>query len=128
MENQILGPEVPQTISSSQSGAKIKVTQTVYNGIKQPKLGDIVILHLADGDTIQNNNAKELPAIVSRVFFEGPPFTINLKGLPDGTGTIWRTSVLHQEGVNGAVIAQGPSWRWPDEKLKRGEAPMQASE
>lgn len=102
----------------------IKVKQTIIDGIKQPEVGDIVILHLADGDEIQNNGSREMPAVVTRVFFIGPPFTINLKGLPDGTGTIWRTSVLHQEGIHGAVIAQGPSWRWPSEDLNRGTAPM----
>lgn len=96
--------------------------------IKQPKLGDIVILHLSDGDKIENNYTKEMPAIVTRVFTQGPPFTVNLKGLPDGTGTIWRTSITHQEGYGGAVIAQGAAWRWPDEELKRGTAPMAATE
>jgi len=114
-----------QTSSTGES-AKVTIVEKTYNGIKQPKVGDVVILHLAEYDQIQNNQAKELPAIVSRVFFDGPPFTINLKGLPDGPGTIWRTSVMHQEGVNGAVIAQGPSWRWPTESLKRGDAPMAA--
>ncbi len=96
--------------------------------IKQPKVGDIVIFHLSDGDTIQNNGSKEMPAIVTRVFFQGPPYTINLKGIPDGTGTIWRTSVMHQEGISGAVIAQNPGWRWPDDDLNRGVAPMAATE
>ncbi len=95
---------------------------------KKPKMGDIVILHLAEGDTIQNNYSKEMPAIVVASWNDQQPFLCNLKGIPDGTGTIWRTSISHQEGVHGGVIAQGASWRWPDEELKRGSAPMEASE
>lgn len=96
---------------------------------KAPYVGAIVIMHLADTDQIQNNYAKEMPAIVSQVFgSSGTSGVCNLKGLPDGPGTIWRTSVMHQEGVEGAIIAQGPSWRWPDEKLKRGSAPMEQTD
>lgn len=97
------------------------------NQTKQPKVGDIVILHLADQDKTQNNYGTECPAIVTNVFGQGPPFTINLKGFPDGTGTIWRTSVMHQNAYPGTVIAQGPAWRWPDETLQRGTAPMEAA-
>lgn len=93
-----------------------------------PKLGDIVILHLADNDQIQNNYSKEMPAIVTRVFDGNPHGMINMKGLPDGAGTIWRTSVSYQNPVGGFVMAQGPSWRWPDEPLERGNAPMETSE
>ncbi len=98
--------------------------------IKTPKLGDIVIFHLSDGDTIQNNYSKEMPAIVSGIFgiTKEPPHLVNLKCFPDGTGTLWRTSIAHQEGIPGAVMAQGASWRWPDEELKRGVAPMAATE
>lgn len=98
--------------------------------IKPPFLGAVVILHLGDGDNIQNNFFREMPALVSGMFgvSHQPPYLCNLKGLPDGTGTIWRTSISHQEGIPGAVIAQGASWRWPDEPLKRGVAPMAATE
>ena len=121
MENQT-------TTGSGGSQITVSVTQTVYNGIKQPKEGDIVILHLAESDQIQNNYSREMPAIVSRVFGQGPPFTINMKGLPDGPGTIWRTSIMHQQGYPGSVMAQGASWRWPEEKLQRGSAPLEAVE
>lgn len=116
-----------QTTTSS-SAQTIQVKPTHVNGIKIPKKGDIVILHMAEGDTIQNNYSKEMPAIVVASWNDQPPFLCNLKGLPDGTGTIWRTSVSHQQGIYGAAIAQAASWRWPDEELVRGDAPMKASE
>src|ERR1041385_3412310 len=90
------------------------------NGTRHPRVGDSIVLHIGDGDQVQNNSAKEMAAVVARVWYDGPPFTINIKGFPDGPGTIWRTSVMHQTGLGGqTVIAQGPSWRWPDEELKR---------
>lgn len=97
---------------------------------RTPYVGAIVILHLAEGDQIQNNYSREMPAVICRCFggSDTPPHLVNLKGLPDGPGSIWRTSIPHQEGVEGAVIAQGASWRYPEEPLKRGEAPMAASE
>lgn len=98
------------------------------NQVKPPFVGAVVVLHLGDNETIQNNHAKEMPAIITRVWSTTPPFTVNLKGLPDGTGTIWRTSVMHQNPYEGAVIAQNPGWRWPDEDLQRGNAPMTAED
>jgi hypothetical protein len=98
------------------------------NQIKPPFVGAVVILYIGDNDPVQNNFLKEMPAIITRVWSTTPPFTVNLKGLPDGTGTIWRTSVMHQTPYEGAVNAQNPGWRWPDEDLKRGNAPMEASE
>lgn len=98
------------------------------NQIKSPFVGAIVVLHLGDNDTIHNNNSKEMPAIITRVWSKESPYTVNLKGFPDGTGTVWRTSVMHQNPYPGTVNAQNPGWRWPDEELQRGEAPMEASE
>jgi hypothetical protein len=95
---------------------------------RAPYVGAVVVLHLGDHDPIQNNHTKEMPAVITRVWSTTPPFTVNLKGLPDGPGTIWRTSVMHQEGIPGAVLAQNPGWRWPDEGLARGTAEMEASE
>lgn len=107
----------------------ITITSQITNGIRHPRLGDSIVLHIGDGDQVQNNYGKEMAAVVARVWHDAPPFTINIKGLPDGPGTIWRTSVMHQSGLGlGTAIAQGPSWRWPDEELKRGVAPMEATE
>lgn len=106
----------------------INETEKIMATIKQPQVGDIVILHLADGDQIQNNYSKEMPAVVTCVFSKGPPFTINMKGIPDGPGTIWRTSIMHQQPYPNTVMAQGASWRWPDEELNRGEAKMEATD
>jgi len=98
------------------------------NQIKSPFVGAVVILHLGENDQIQNNNSREMPAIITHVWSKDAPFTVNLKGIPDGPGTIWRTSIMHQNPYDGVVIAQNPGWRWPDEDLQRGEAPMAASE
>lgn len=96
--------------------------------VKPPYVGAIVVYHLGDSEEIQNNNAKEMPAVITRVWSVTPPFTVNLKGFPDGTGTIWRTSVMHQNPYPGTVIAQQAGWRWPEEGLQRGEAEVGVSE
>ncbi len=101
------------------------------NQNKVPYIGALVVFHPSDGDApAKNNYAKEIPAIVSAVFSSSgaPPFYANLKCLPDGPGTLWRTSIPHQDGIQGAVFAQSASWRWPEEELKRGVAPMGISE
>lgn len=95
------------------------------NQERVPKVGDIVILHLGDNDQIQNNYAKELPAIVTRVWSNN---CVNLKGIPDGPGTVWRTSVLHQNPFPGTVNAQNPGWRFPDQELQRGQAMIEATD
>jgi len=96
--------------------------------VKPPFVGAIVIYHVSDSEKVQNNGSNEMPAIITRVWSKTPPFTVNLKGLPDGTGTFWRTSVIHQNPYPGTVVAQISGWRWPDEDLQRGEASMEASE
>lgn len=99
--------------------------------VKSPYLGAIVIYRIADYEKgqINNNGSDEMPAIVTRIWGRNATSAINLKCLPDNTGTFWRTSVQHQTfGVDGgnAVMAQGGSWRWPDEELKRGDAPLES--
>jgi hypothetical protein len=101
--------------------------------VKTPFLGAIVIYRVADyeKDQINNNGSDEMPAIVTRVWGPNAQSAINLKCLPDNTGTFWRTSVQHQTfGVadGKSVMAQGGSWRWPDEPLRRGDAPLSATE
>ena len=100
------------------------------NQVKMPYVGAVVIYHVADSEKVQNNHADEMPAIVTRIWGTTPSACINLKCLPDGTGTFWRTSINHQRlgKADGPVMAQGASWRWPDEDLARGDAPMDASE
>jgi len=101
--------------------------------VKSPYLGAIVIYRMADYEKgqINNNGSDEMPAIVTRIWGTNAQSAINLKCLPDNTGTFWRTSIQHQTfGVeNGkAVMAQGGSWRWPEEVLVRGNAPLEAAE
>lgn len=101
--------------------------------VKTPFLGAIVIYRMADyeKDQINNNGSDEMPAIVTRVWGTNAQSAINLKCLPDNTGTFWRTSVQHQTFgvVDGqSLMAQGGSWRWPEEPLKRGNAPLSATE
>lgn len=98
------------------------------NQVKMPYVGAIVIYHVSDSEKTQNNYADEMPAIVTRIWGETPGSVINLKCLPDGTGTFWRTSINHQRlgSADGPVMAQGASWRWPDEDLARGNASMEA--
>lgn len=110
-----------QTRTGTTSESIVEITQSV----RVPKVGDIVILHLGDNDPIQNNYAKELPAIITRVWSNT---TVNLKGLPDGPGSIWRTSVMHQNSFPGAVIAQNPGWRFPEQDLQRGQAMTDATD
>jgi hypothetical protein len=94
--------------------------------VKNAKVGDIVIFQPPLNDTAaRSNSAEEIPAIVTHNF-GSPESCLNLKCFPDGTGTLWRTSVQHQTlGIkNGsAVMSQGYSWRWPDEpKLRNAES------
>ncbi len=101
--------------------------------VKSPFLGAIVIYRLADYEKsqINNNGSDEMPAIVTRVWGTNAQSAINLKCLPDNTGTFWRTSVQHQTFgfLNGkTVMAQGGSWRWPEEELMRGDAPVSAAD
>ncbi len=111
------------------SGSTNQTEKTVETSkVKPPFVGAVVILHLGETDPTQNNQSMEMPAIITRVWSITPPFTVNLKGIPDGTGTIWRTSVMHQNPYEGAVIAQNPGWRWPDEELERGTAPMEQTD
>lgn len=119
---------LPAELPEKDSGSINKTERTMENSIKPPYVGAVVILHLGEMDQVQNNQSREMPAIVTRVWSTTPPFTVNLKGIPDGPGTIWRTSVMHQNPYEGAVIAQNPGWRWPDEELKRGVAPIEATD
>jgi len=101
--------------------------------VKTPFLGAVVIYRVADyeKDQINNNGSDEMPAIVTRIWGPNAQSAINLKCLPDNTGTFWRTSVQHQTfGIadGKSVMAQGGSWRWPDEPLKRGDAPLSSTE
>lgn len=98
------------------------------NQVKMPYVGAIVIYHVSDSEKVQNNHADEMPAIVTRLWGTTPGSVINLKCLPDGTGTFWRTSINHQRlGLkDGPVMAQGASWRWPEESVQRGDAPMES--
>lgn len=101
--------------------------------VAAPFLGAIVIYRLADYEKgqINNNGTDEMPAIVTRIWGKDAQNAINLKCLPDNTGTFWRTSVQHQTfGIadGKSVMAQGGSWRWPDEPLRRGDAPIEVTE
>lgn len=96
--------------------------------VRAPYVGAVVVLHLGDSDPIQNNASREMPAIITRVWSKEAPYTVNLKGLPDGSGTIWRTSIMYQEPYEGAIVAQNPGWRWPEDELVRGKAEMGAGE
>lgn len=121
LRKELPGKGSPEAINQTE---KLMAT----NQRKPPFVGAVVILHLGDNDNIQNNTAKECPAIITRVWSTDPPYTVNLKGIPDGPGTIWRTSVMHQNPYDGVVNAQNPGWRWPDEELQRGSAPMVAQD
>lgn len=98
--------------------------------LKAPYVGAVVLFHPArDDKSAQSNYAGtpieeiSLPAIVTQVF-SPESGCANLKVLPDGTGTLWRTSVNHQTDLlNPAhpdndrvgVRSMQYSWRWPDE-------------
>lgn len=123
-----------QTVTCSSVGTiSIQKDFSELNLVKDPYLGAIVIYRMADYEKgqINNNNSDEMPAIITRVWGSSAQSAINIKCLPDNTGTFWRTSVQHQTfGIKDgkAVMAQGGSWRWPDEELRRGEAPLESVE
>lgn len=102
------------------------------NKKKVPYIGATVVFHPGDHDpNARTNRAEEIPAIIVSMFGKPEDYPlVNLKCFPDGTGTLWRTSVVHQRIMpggtmtDGVAMAQGPSWRWPDEKLCRGTATM----
>lgn len=99
--------------------------------VKSPHIGAVVIFHPAADDRAarhnhysENDEAPEIAAVITAVHGQGATGSVNLKAIPDGPGTLWRTSVSHQTcGINPKhpenksipVVYQQFSWRWPDE-------------
>lgn len=96
--------------------------------IKVPQVGDVVLYRPAVMDlAARNNSTLEIPAIIVRVWGPAPGSAVNLKCIPDGPGTLWRTSINHQTlGISQNQVMkeafpvigddQG-SWRYQDEDL-----------
>lgn len=56
---------------------------------EKPRIGDMVIYHLAEQD-FEINGHRDHPAVVCGVW---SPDLVNLRVLSDGAGVDWRTSV-----------------------------------
>ena len=77
----------------------------------KPTIGRIVIYTIGgaqDACYADNNGAKELPAVIVRVWSET---CVNLKVLTDAVHDQWITSVVYAETPDSKF---GRSWRWPE--------------
>jgi len=80
------------------------------------KVGDNVLYYPGDhDDDAKNNGAEVVPAVVTQVWGPDEHAAVNLKIFPDGTGSLWRTSVspysdvgegVNPFGSNGFFISQ----------------------